>query len=162
MPGILVLPDLRLNGIFARMIRAVAIGRNLPITTTNYLRPMLQSDEDAVACLRQSVSSSHMREMRRRSDCSRKGYRRLQRRPSAARHPYALEEFLALEAGGWKGKKRSALVTDRLHMAFAREAISTLPPSTPCVSTRSTSTENHRLHRRPDDGRRGLYLEDRL
>jgi hypothetical protein len=36
------------------------------------------------------------------------------------------EEFLALEAGGWKGKKRSALVTDRLHMAFAREAISNL------------------------------------
>jgi hypothetical protein len=36
------------------------------------------------------------------------------------------EEFLALEAGGWKGKRRSALVTDRYHTAFAREAVSNL------------------------------------
>jgi hypothetical protein len=31
-----------------------------------------------------------------------------------------------MEAGGWKGKKRSALVTDRYHTAFAREAVSNL------------------------------------
>ncbi len=123
-----MLPDLRLNGIFARMARAVAIGRNLPIATTNpYERPMLQSDEDATAYLRQSVSSSHLREMRRQ-------WRLLEEKGSVvynvARQPRDIhlrfEEFLALEAGGWKGKKRSALVTDRLHTAFAREAISNL------------------------------------
>ncbi|MGO7565419.1 GNAT family N-acetyltransferase, partial [Rhizobium johnstonii] len=30
------------------------------------------------------------------------------------------------EAGGWKGKRRSALVTDRYHTAFARDAVSNL------------------------------------
>jgi hypothetical protein len=128
LPGILVLPDLRLNGIFARMARAVAIGRNLPIATTNpYLRPMLQSEEDPTVYLRQSVSSSHMREMRRQ-------WRLLEEQGNVAynvsRQPRDIhirfEEFLALEAGGWKGKKRSALVTDRYHTAFAREAISNL------------------------------------
>ncbi|QFY61550.1 GNAT family N-acetyltransferase [Rhizobium grahamii] len=128
LPSILVLPDVRLNGIFARLAKAVAIGRNLPITVTNpYLRPMLQSDEDATVYLRRSVSSSHLREMRRQwrllEEQGNVGY-------SVARQPREIhtrfEEFLALEAGGWKGKKRSALVTDRYHTAFAREAISNL------------------------------------
>jgi len=37
-----------------------------------------------------------------------------------------MEEFLALEARGWKGRKRSALISDRFRAAFAREAISNL------------------------------------
>jgi hypothetical protein len=37
-----------------------------------------------------------------------------------------MEEFLALEASGWKGRKRSAMVNDRLRAAFAREAITNL------------------------------------
>jgi hypothetical protein len=36
------------------------------------------------------------------------------------------EEFLALEAKGWKGRKRSALINDRYRAAFAREAIGNL------------------------------------
>jgi hypothetical protein len=128
LPPILVLPDLRLNGIFARMAKAVALSRNLPITVTNpFQRPMLQSEEDAVVYLRNAVSSSHMREMRRQ-------WRLLEERGpvvySVARQPRDIhmrfEEFLSLEAGGWKGKKRSALVTDRYHTAFAREAVSNL------------------------------------
>lgn len=128
LPQILVLPDLRLNGIFARLVKAVALGRNLPLTITNpFERPMLESEEDAVAYLASSVSSSHMREMRRQ-------WRLLEDKGtvtySVARQPrdvhMRFEEFLAMEAGGWKGKKRSALVTDRYHTAFAREAVSNL------------------------------------
>jgi len=88
---------------------------------------MLQSEEDAVVYLRNAVSSSHMREMRRQ-------WRLLEERGpvvySVARQPRDIhmrfEEFLSLEAGGWKGKKRSALVTDRYHTAFARETVSNL------------------------------------
>jgi len=128
LPPILVLPDVRLNGIVARMARAVAISRNLPITITNpYQRAMLQSDEDATTYLRDAISSSHLKEMRRQ-------WRLLEEHGtvvySVARQPRDIhmrfEEFLALEAGGWKGKKRSALVTDRYHTAFAREAVSNL------------------------------------
>jgi hypothetical protein len=128
LPATLVLPDIRLNGTFARMARAVALGRNLPVAVANPLqRPMLQSEEDAVAYLGRTVSSSHMREMRRQ-------WRQLGELGTAiyavARQPDDIharfEEFLAMEAGGWKGKRRSALVTDRYHTAFAREAVSNL------------------------------------
>jgi hypothetical protein len=123
-----VLPDVRLNGLFARMARAVAIGRNLPITIANpYQRAMLQSDEEATVYLRDAISSSHLKEMRRQwrllEDLGTVVYNVARQ----AREVHArFEEFLALEAGGWKGKKRSALVTDRYHTAFAREAVSNL------------------------------------
>ncbi len=128
LPGTLVLPDVRLNGIFVRMAKAVALSRNLPLTVANpYERPMLQSDDDAMVYLGRTVSSSHLREMRRQ-------WRLLEELGNVvhtvARQPREIhmrfEEFLALEAGGWKGKRRSALVTDRYHTAFAREAVSNL------------------------------------
>ncbi|MBB3594281.1 hypothetical protein FHX08_004685 [Rhizobium sp. BK529] len=128
LPGTLVLPDVRLNGIFVRMAKAVALSRNLPLTIANpYERPMLQSDDDAMVYLGRTISSSHLREMRRQ-------WRLLEELGTVvhtvARQPREIhmrfEEFLALEAGGWKGKRRSALVTDRYHTAFAREAVSNL------------------------------------
>ncbi len=52
LPGVLVLPDLRLNGPFAQLARAVAIGRNLPITVADtYRRPMLDSRLEGEAYL---------------------------------------------------------------------------------------------------------------
>ena len=46
---------------------------------------------------------------------------------NVARHPHEvrerMEEFLLLEASGWKGKKRSAMLSDRYRAAFAREAL---------------------------------------
>ncbi|MDE1993874.1 MAG: GNAT family N-acetyltransferase [Rhizobiaceae bacterium] len=128
LPTTLVLPDIRLNGRFAQMAKAVAIGRNLPVTVTNtYQRPMLDSTDDALAYLKRTISNSHLREMRRQ-------WRQLEEKGevayNVARQPrdihIRMEEFLALEASGWKGKKRSALVTDRHHAAFAREAVSNL------------------------------------
>ncbi|TCL72627.1 GNAT family N-acetyltransferase [Rhizobium sp. BK251] len=128
LPGVLVLPDMRLNGLFTQMTKAVALGRDLPLTVANpYARPMLQSTEEADAYLRRAISSNHMREMRRQ-------WRLLEEKGtvaySVARQPkeirHRLEEFLALEARGWKGKNRSALVLDRYHAAFAREAITNL------------------------------------
>jgi hypothetical protein len=128
LPTTLVLPDIRLNGPFAQMAKAVAIGRNLPVATANpFSRPMLQSADDALDYLNAAISPSHLREMRRQ-------WRQLEKLGelayNVARQPgdihRRMEEFMALEAGGWKGKKRSALVLDRHHAAFAREAISNL------------------------------------
>jgi Protein involved in cellulose biosynthesis (CelD) len=128
LPGVLVLPDLRLNGMFAQMIRALAIGRDLPLTVTNpYQRPILQSYEDGEVYLTQSLSKNHLREMRRQ-------WRQLERQGTltynVARQPeevrMRMEEFLALEASGWKGRKRTAMVMDRYHAAFAREAVTNL------------------------------------
>ncbi len=128
LPTTLVLPDVRLNGHFVQMAKVIAIGRNLPIAVANsFQRPMLQSNDDAIVYLKRTISNAHLREMRRQ-------WRLLENHGevtyNVARQPRdihgRMEEFLALEASGWKGKKRSALVTDRHHAAFAREAISNL------------------------------------
>ncbi len=131
LPGILVMPDLRLKGKFAQLVRAVAIGRNLPMTVTDtFSRPMLESLLDGEAYLRQSISGVHLKELRRQ-------WKKLEEHGAltynVARQPddvrLHMEEFLALEASGWKGKARTALVTDRYHAAFAREAINNLAES---------------------------------
>lgn len=128
LPGVLVLPDLRLEGRFAQLARAVAISRDLPLTLTNtYERPVLESEEDALVYLSGTVSKEHLREMRRQtrllSEIGELTYN-VARQPEEIR--LRMEEFLALEASGWKGRKRSAMVNDRLRAAFAREAITNL------------------------------------
>ena len=128
LPSVVVVPDVRLNGRFVQLARAVAISRDLPVTVTDpFRRPMLESNLDGESYLKHAVSPHHFREMRRL-------WRRLERlgdlRYSVARQPeevrVRMEEFLALEAKGWKGRKRSALVSDRYRAAFAREAITNL------------------------------------
>jgi hypothetical protein len=128
LPRVLVMPDLRLNGRFTQLMRAVAVARNLPLTVTSpYQRPTLESDLDGEAYLRQAVSAHHLREMRRL-------WRNIEKTGTltyeVARQPGDIrrrtEEFLALEAKGWKGRKRSALISDRYRAAFAREAIGNL------------------------------------
>ncbi len=128
LPQILVLPDVRLNGRFVHLAKAVALARDLPVTVTNsYDRPMLQSTLEGPDYLALTVSRLHRKEMRRQ-------WRQLEdmgtleftvaRQPAEIR--FRMEEFLALEASGWKGKKRTALVVDRYRAAFAREAITNL------------------------------------
>lgn len=128
LPGVFVLPDLRLNGPFAQMVRAVAIGRNLPVTITGTAqRPMLESYLDGEAYLRHAISAHHVRELRRQwNQLAKRGdlSYHVARRPEEIR--LRMEEFLALEASGWKGRKRSAMVMDRYRAAFAREAITNL------------------------------------
>jgi CelD/BcsL family acetyltransferase involved in cellulose biosynthesis len=128
LPSVLVLPDLRLNGPFAQMARAIAMSRNLPIDVTNeQVRPMLDSLKDGDTYLRDSIKSSHMREMRRQwGHLAKLGAATYEvaRQPKDIR--MRMEEFLLLEASGWKGKKRTAMLSDRLRAAFAREAVNNL------------------------------------
>lgn len=128
LPGILVLPDMRLNGPVAGLLRAVAMGRNLSIVETDQVeRPFLQSDLEAEDYINKAISRHHRHELRRQ-------WRRLSehgelsylvaRQPEEIRHH--LEEFLTLEDSGWKGRRRTAMVDDRYRAAFAREAINSL------------------------------------
>ncbi|RDL50305.1 hypothetical protein BLJAPNOD_01426 [Ensifer sp. M14] len=128
LPPVLVLPDVRLKGKFAQLARAVAIGRNLPLTVTDtFSRPMLESLFDGPTYLKKAISPAHFRELRRQWNQLEKlgklAYS-VARQPSEVR--IRMEEFLALEASGWKGRERSAMVLDRFRAAFAREAITNL------------------------------------
>ncbi|MGL4490498.1 MAG: GNAT family N-acetyltransferase [Rhizobiaceae bacterium] len=125
LPEVLVFPDIPANGRAASTLRTAAIGRNLSIISTNDVeRPIMMTGEEPEAYLRTSMTPHHLR-----------GYRRLLRRlgemgevtfnefrePTDVRR--RTEEFLALEARGWKGRERTAMSIDRYRAAFAREAL---------------------------------------
>ncbi|EHK75120.1 hypothetical protein SM0020_25289 [Sinorhizobium meliloti CCNWSX0020] len=128
LPPVLVLPDIRLNGKFAQLARAVAIGENLPLTVTDtFSRPMLESLLDGPTYLREAVSSQHLRELKRQwNNLAKQGalVYNVARQPDEIR--LRMEEFLVLEASGWKGRERSAMIMDRFRAAFAREAVNNL------------------------------------
>ncbi|HXV29160.1 MAG TPA: GNAT family N-acetyltransferase, partial [Sinorhizobium sp.] len=128
LPQVLVLPDIRLKGKFAQLARAVAIGENLPLTVTDtFERPMLESLLDGPTYLRKAISRAHFKELRRQwnnlEKCGTLAYN-VARQPEEIR--WRMEEFLALEASGWKGRERTAMIMDRFRAAFAREAITNL------------------------------------
>ncbi|EHK57927.1 GNAT family N-acetyltransferase [Allomesorhizobium alhagi] len=134
LPKVLVLPDMRLDGAVTAMLKSVAETRGLPlVTTAEAERPFLESALDGNAYLKASLRSHHDREFRRLK-------RRLAdlgalehivaRGPEEIRH--AIEAFLTLEAAGWKGRKRTAMATDRYRAAFAREAVHRLAEQDMC------------------------------
>jgi len=125
LPGVFLLPDVRLDGPFATILGAFAASRNLTLVTVDKVeRPFLQSQLDGETYLRNALRPHHVREfrrMRRRlAETGELEYR-------VARHPdeirLGVESFLALEAAGWKGRERTAMAVDRFRAAFAREAV---------------------------------------
>lgn len=125
LPKVFVLPDMRLDGPVTRLMRTMAEANGLPLIVTDRIeRPFLESDLDGEAYLKQAVRPHHLRE-----------FRRLKRRLAdhgALEHRVArtaeeirlgVEDFLALEAAGWKGRERTAMAVDRFRAAFAREAL---------------------------------------
>lgn len=134
MPKVFVMPDVRLDGPFASMIRAFAESRNLPFEITNTVeRPHLVSDQDGDSYLTTTMSAHHLKEMqrlkRRLSELGELEYR-IARQPQETRE--AVETFLALEASGWKGRTGTAMAIDRFRAAFAREAAHRLSQSDMC------------------------------
>ena len=134
MPKVLVLPDMHLDGIVAGVLRSFAASRDLTLVVTEEVeRAFLESELDGEAYLKASLRSHHYRE-----------FRRLKRRLAEsgtleygiARQPeeirLGVEAFLALEAAGWKGRERTAMVTDRYRAAFAREAVHLLSERDMC------------------------------
>lgn len=128
LPRVAVLPDLPLNGPVADLVRVFAASQDLALITTEaHERPFLKGGSDPESYLRHALSAHHYR-----------GFDRLRRRLSergtlvykVSRHPDEIrsdvEIFLTLEASGWKGRERSAMVADRFRAAFAREAIHSL------------------------------------
>lgn len=131
LPHVLVFPDIRLRGNFAQLAKAIALSRNLPINVTNpYERPFLESYEDGPTYLKESIAARHLHDMRRqRKHLEERGALTydVARQPGDVR--LRMEEFLLMEARGWKGQKRTAMILDRYRSAFAREAVSNLAES---------------------------------
>ncbi len=94
---------------------------------TRSLRPKLASELDGKAYLEQALSSSSRKKLRQhRRRLTEKGslLSTILTEPQAVRS--AFEEFLSLEAAGWKGRQGTALLSDPSDARFARAMIATL------------------------------------
>ncbi|WP_102960879.1 GNAT family N-acetyltransferase [Mangrovicella endophytica] len=128
MPDVLILPDLRVGEPMADALLRVAAANGLPVVRTAATdRAAMVKGPDAATYLDRALSPKRRRDAaRQRRILERRGEVTFEiaREPDAVRH--ALEEFLVLEASGWKGEVRSALVMDRYRSAFTREAVNAL------------------------------------
>ncbi|MBL8578657.1 MAG: GNAT family N-acetyltransferase [Mesorhizobium sp.] len=134
LPKVLMLPDMRLDGPVTSIFRTVAETQGLPvITTSEEERPFLETTLDGDAYLKTTLSKHHLgeyRRLKRRLAEQGKLVHRVARGPEEIRP--AIEGFLALEAAGWKGRRRTALAMDRYRAAFAREAVHGLAENDLC------------------------------
>ena len=128
LPDVLVLPDIRSDGAFAAVLAAVASEHGLPVAFANQTdRAAIDKSAGTQAAFLPPSSGRRRRELQRQ-------WRLLEASGPVAFHVVreadavrlAFEDFLALEASGWKGRQRSALVIDRFRAAFAREAVNGL------------------------------------
>ena len=90
-------------------------------------RPKLASDLDGKAYLEKALSSSTRKKLRQhRRKLSEKGAltSSIATSPEAVRE--AVEEFLAMEAAGWKGRQGSAIASNAAEAAFMRGAMAAL------------------------------------
>lgn len=143
LPGVLVIPELPRDGPFACLLRSVALARNLPMAEIDHgERPILQSDLSGPDYLARAISTKHRREHRRlRRKLAELGSLSHEIARSPADIRYRIEEFLTMEASGWKGNRKTALAMDRYRAPFAREA-----------ATNLAENDNVRIHTLDLDG----------
>ena len=134
LPRVFVLPDMRLDGPVASLLRSMAEARGLTLVTTGEAeRPFLESTLEGDEYLKRSLRAHHLREFRRlKRRLAEHGT--LEHRVARAADDIRLgvETFLTLEAAGWKGRERTAMAIDRYRAAFAREAVHRLAEQDMC------------------------------
>jgi CelD/BcsL family acetyltransferase involved in cellulose biosynthesis len=129
LPDVIMFPDIALNGASASVIKTAALSRNLSVLSTNITkRPILKKTLDAENQLTH-YTNKYARMRRRLEEQGVVTFNEF-RTPVEIRQ--ATEEFLLLEASGWKGRQRTAMMSDRYHAAFAREALLNLAERDMC------------------------------
>jgi CelD/BcsL family acetyltransferase involved in cellulose biosynthesis len=130
----LLLREVALDGAAMKAFKAVLRGEGLrPRILDWHLRASLDATRDADDLLRDALSGKKLKELRRQR------YRLAEHGTVAfdvARSPQdvavALEVFLKLEAGGWKGERGTALAQVEGDAAFIRRATRALAESGQC------------------------------
>lgn len=128
LPNVVTLDAMTAEGATMQaLVRVLAVRGSAPCVLARASRPMLASELDGKRYLEQALSASSrkkLRQYRRRlGEKGALGYRILTAPTDVER---ALEEFLALEAAGWKGRQGSALASNPADSAFTRAMIAAL------------------------------------
>lgn len=125
LPKILKLPLLPSQGsVFAAIEAALAATGSTMTSFERWQRPMLipRPGDDAERYLRRALGQGYKKRMQQHRQLEKAGalaYRRHRGVDAIA----ALEEFLALEAAGWKGRSGTALASLPQHGAYIREIV---------------------------------------
>lgn len=128
LPKIVALDAMGTDGAtYEALVRVLARRGSAPAVFARSQRPKLASALDGNAYLEKSLSSSTRKKLRQhRRRLSEKGalVSTIVSEPNAVRR--TLEEFLAMEASGWKGREGTALLSDKADAAFMRGAVGAL------------------------------------
>lgn len=109
------------------LLRVLADRDSEPCIFDQWRRPKLAAELDGKAYLEKSLSGSTRKKLRQhRRRLSEQGAltSTIAAAPDAVRG--ALEEFMAMEAAGWKGREGTALLSDKSDAAFMRGAVGAL------------------------------------
>jgi CelD/BcsL family acetyltransferase involved in cellulose biosynthesis len=140
----LLLREVALDGATMKAFNNVLRGEGLRARLLNWhLRASLDATRDADEMLREALSAKKLKELRRqRHRLAEHGDVAFDVARSQQEVASALEVFLKLEAGGWKGERRTALAQVEGDAAFVRRATSALAASGNCeiVTLRSGDT----------------------
>ncbi|MHB0768528.1 GNAT family N-acetyltransferase [Bradyrhizobium sp. 5.13L] len=140
----LVLTDVALDGAAMNSLKQVLDRDGLrPRVLSSYIRASLDATRDGETLLREALGAKKLKELRRQRH-------RLEEHGAVmfevARRPDeigpALETFLQLEAGGWKGKRGTALIQHVGDATFIRRAVPALAETAQCeiVTLRAGTT----------------------
>jgi CelD/BcsL family acetyltransferase involved in cellulose biosynthesis len=128
LPKTLVLDAIATDGPTMQALTRVLQARaSVPCVLAQARRPMLVSKLDGKQYLEQALSASSRKKLRQhRRRLEEKGAleSRIGATPDAVRG--AFDEFLTLEAAGWKGRRGSALSCNEAEAAFARGMVAAL------------------------------------
>jgi CelD/BcsL family acetyltransferase involved in cellulose biosynthesis len=127
LPKIIALESMGEGPTMAALTRVLARRNSAPLVFERFNRPKLASSLDGKAYLERVLSASSRKKLRQhRRRLSEKG----ELTSVAATQPdavgRALEEFLTLEASGWKGAQGTALLCSEADAAFMRASVSAL------------------------------------
>ena len=128
LPKTIVLDPIRADGPTMQALeRVLQVRGTAPFVVAEAKRPVLASELDGAAYFEKALSSGSRKKLRQHR-------RRLSERGALTHEAFraseavgkAFEEFLALEASGWKGRRGSALLYNSAEAAFARAMVADL------------------------------------
>jgi hypothetical protein len=123
--GVALLPMQRMDGPFAALLRSMLVERKLGVRVFDrHLRAVLPGRQDAEAYFETHWRAKKLKELRRqRRRLAEIGPVRIGIVRKGQEIHQAIENFLILEAAGWKGKRATALVQEPGRAAFARATL---------------------------------------
>jgi CelD/BcsL family acetyltransferase involved in cellulose biosynthesis len=128
MPKIVALDTMGAEGpTYDALMRVLERRGSAPCVFEAAQRPKLASTLDGKAYLEKALSGSSRKKLRQhRRKLSEKGALTSVVASEPAAVQAALEQFLTMEASGWKGREGTALLSDKADAAFMRGAIAAL------------------------------------